>query len=169
MIIKGNCQIAGIGAYFPEQVVTSKELMFEINSEKNYGLSESWLDDVCGIEKRRVARPDELPSTLAIKAGEEALRTSGISPSEIDAVIFCGISKEWIEPSIAHKVQYELGCTNAICFDVSNACHGFMNGIMIADQFMQGSNATHVLVVTGEVTTDITSHYIDKLKKIRQI
>ncbi|WCN07587.1 ketoacyl-ACP synthase III [Marinomonas mediterranea] len=165
MIIKGNCQIAGIGAYFPEQVVTSKELMFEINSEKNYGLSESWLDDVCGIEKRRVARPDELPSTLAIIAGEEALKTSGVSPSEIDAVIFCGISKEWIEPSIAHKVQHELGCTNAMCFDVSNACHGFMNGIMIADQFMQSSNATHVLVVTGEVTTDITSHYIDKLKK----
>ncbi|TDO97276.1 ketoacyl-ACP synthase III [Marinomonas balearica] len=164
MIIKGNCQIAGIGIYLPEQIVTSKELMREIKSEANYGISESWLDDVVGISNRRVARRDEKPSHLAIKAAEEALKNSGITASEIDVVIFCGISREWIEPAVAHKVQHELGCTNAICFDVSNACHGFMNSILIANNLMQASDAKYVLVVTGEVSTDITFHYVDKLK-----
>ena len=164
MLIKGNCQIAGIGTYFPKQIVTSQELMREIKSEENYGVSENWLNEVCGIDERRVASAEETPSILAIKAAEVALKESGIRPSEIDAVIFCSISKEWIEPSIAHKVQHELGCTNAICFDVSNACHGFMNGILIADNLMQCSDATHVLVVTGEVSSDIMLHYVNKLR-----
>jgi len=164
MLIKGNCQIAGIGTYFPKQIVTSQELMREIKSEENYGVSENWLNEVCGIDERRVASAEETPSILAIKAAEVALKESGINAAEIDAVIFCSISKEWIEPSIAHKVQHELGCTNAICFDVSNACHGFMNGILIADNLMQCSDATHVLVVTGEVSSDIMLHYVNKLR-----
>lgn len=165
MLIQGHCQIAGIGIHLPNQVVTSQELMREIKSESIYGLSETWLNDVCGIDERRVAPSGELPSTLAIRAAESALAQSGVSPSDIDAVIFCAISREWLEPSVAHKVQHELGCTNAICFDVSNACHGFMNGILIADNLMQNSDANHVLVVTGEISTDITFHYLEKLKK----
>ena len=62
MFIKGNCQIAGIGIYFPEQIVTSQELMREIKSEENYDLSEKWIDEVCGIEERRVANKEETPS-----------------------------------------------------------------------------------------------------------
>lgn len=165
MLIKGNCEIVGLGVYFPEQVVTSRELMQEIKAEKNYGLPESWLSDVCGIDERRVASADELPSTLAIKAAERALKESGVKAEEVDAVVFCGISREWLEPSVAHKVQHELGCNNAICFDVANACHGFMNGILIADHFIQGSNAAYVLVVTGEVSTDITFECVRKLKR----
>lgn len=167
MLIKGNCQIAGIGIYLPEQIVTSQELMREIKSEQNYGISENWIDEVCGIEERRVATPEEAPSFMAIKAAEEALKKSGVQPSEIDAVIFCGISRDWIEPSVAHKVQHELGCTNAISFDVTNACHGFMNGVLIADNLMQTSDADHVLVVTGEVPSEISLTYVDELKKGR--
>ncbi len=164
MLVKGNCQIAGIGTYLPSQIVTSQELMREIKSETNYGVSETWLNDVCGIDERRVAGPEELPSFLAIKAAEIALKESGVHPSDIDAVIFCGISREWLEPSIAHRVQHELGCTKAISFDVTNACHGFMNGILIADNLMQSSDATHVLVVTGETLTDMAFDYVQKLK-----
>jgi len=169
MLIKGNCQIAGIGTYLPSQIVTSQELMQEIKSEENYGLSETWLNDICGIDERRVANAEELPSIMAIKSAEIALKESGVNATEIDVVIFCGISREWIEPSIAHKVQHELGCVNAICFDVTNACHGFMNGILIADNLMQASNTSHVLVVTGEVSTDITMHYVEKLKEGREL
>ncbi|MBJ7537962.1 3-oxoacyl-ACP synthase III family protein [Marinomonas transparens] len=164
MLMKGNCQIAALGTYFPKQVVTSRELMREIKSELHYGISEHWLSEVCGIDERRVASAEELPSVLAIKAAEQALSESGINARDIDAVIFCGISREWLEPSIAHKVQHELGCTNAISFDVSNACHGFMNGIIIADSLIQCSDATHVLVVTGEASSDITNYYVDKLR-----
>lgn len=165
MLIKGNSQIAGIGAYFPSQIVTSQELMREIKSEENYGRPENWINEVCGIDERRVAAPEETPSVLAIKAAEVALKESGIRASEIDAVIFCGISRDWMEPSTAHKVQHELGCTNAISFDVANACHGFMNGILLADNLMQSSDATHVLVVTGETLTDMTFDYVNQLKR----
>lgn len=169
LIIKGHSQIAGMGTYLPSQVVTSQELMREIKSEINYGLSENWINDVCGIDERRVASAGDLPSTLAIRAAEIALKDANINASEIDAVIFCSISREWIEPSVAHKIQHELGCINAICFDVSNACHGFMNGILIADNLMQCSDAKHVLVVTGEISTDITFHCVNQLKNKKAI
>ena len=49
------------------------------------------------------------------------------------------------------KIQNELGCVNANCYDVKNACNGFLTGIEIANMYIETERAENILIVSGEV------------------
>ncbi|NKB32196.1 MAG: ketoacyl-ACP synthase III [Pseudomonadales bacterium] len=151
MNMTGHSKIASIGTYLPEQEVTSQELMDEIKSEQNFGIPNTWLEDLTGIKSRRFAAPEDRPSDLAIRAGRTALEKCGMDPKDIGMVLYCGIERDWVEPATSHRVQRQLGCVNATCLDVSNACHGFSNGMSVGDAMIATGAAENVLVVTGEV------------------
>lgn len=162
-----NCisKIAGIGAYLPKQRVTSNELMLEIASDR-FGAPEDYISKRIGIIERRMADENTQPSDMAIYASEVAIKDAKISPSDIDLILYCGIERDWQEPATAHRVQVELGASNATVLDVTNACHGFMNGISIADAFIANGSARNVLVCTGEKPSKLTLEAVRRLKDI---
>ncbi|MEX1032176.1 MAG: ketoacyl-ACP synthase III [Cellvibrionaceae bacterium] len=145
----GSSRIAGIGAYLPEIRVASDDLMAEVNCRR-FGIPEDYLSKHIGISERRVADSDMSPSDLATLASQSALRDAGVSPDEIDLIIFAGISRDCEEPSTAHFVQKKLSATKAVSMDISNACLGFMSGLSVADAYIHSGIATKVLVCTGE-------------------
>ena len=104
-----------------------------------------------GILERRYEEDHVKPSQMAVDAANLAITDAGIDPKEISAVIYCGIVGDQIEPSTAHTIQAQVGAHNAMCRDISNACHGFSDGIQDADM-MIGAGAEHVLVVSSELT-----------------
>ena len=161
----GHSAILGIGGYVPPMVVKSSELLEEIHAEQRFGIKNSFIDDIIGIEERRVAETQQKPSDLAILATEAAMLESGVSASEIDLIIFCGIDRDWQEPATAHRVQQVIGATNAVCFDVTNACHGFMNGISIADAMIAIGSASTALVCTGEKSSEVMYDTMGLLSK----
>jgi acyl-CoA:acyl-CoA alkyltransferase len=165
MNMTGHSRIASIGTYLPEQIVTSKELLDEIDSESKFGIPNSWIDDLTGISERRFAAPEAKPSDLAIHAGRQALERCGMDPKDIGMVLYCGIDRDWVEPATAHRVQRELGCVNATCLDVSNACHGFSNGMSVGDAMIATGAVENVLVVTGEVPSHLVYDVISDLKE----
>lgn len=165
MNMTGHSRIASIGTYLPEQVVTSKELMDEVESEHRFGIPNTWIEELTGIHSRRFAAPDDRPSDLAINAGRAALEKCGMDPKDIGMVLYCGIDRDWIEPATSHRIQRELGCVNATCLDVTNACHGFSNGMSVGDAMIATGAAENVLVVTGEVPSHLIS---DVIKDIRE-
>jgi len=167
MEINGHTEILGIGGYVPPQVVKSSELLDELDSEQRFGIKNSFISEVIGIEERRVAEAEQKPSDLAILAAESALLESGISAADIDLVIFCGIDRDWQEPATAHRVQQVLGANNATCFDVTNACHGFMNGVSIADAMIAIGSAGTALVCTGEKPSEVMYGALRALSKSR--
>ncbi len=160
----GHSRIAAIGTYLPQQVVSSQELMDEIDSEQQFGIPSSFIEDMAGIHSRRFASSDQKPSDLAISAGRQALEKCGLDPRDIDMVLFCGIDRDWIEPATSHRVQRELGCINATCMDISNACHGFSNGMSVGDAMIATGAAENVLVVTGEVPSHLVHDVIKDIK-----
>lgn len=78
-----------------------------------------------------------------------------MDPADIGMVIYCGIDRDWVEPATSHRIQRELGCKNAACLDVTNACHGFTNGMSVGDAMIATGAAENVLVVTGEVPSHV--------------
>lgn len=161
----GRSRIASIGSYLPDQIVSSSELMDEIQSEKVFGISNTWIEELTGIHSRRFAKADDKPSDLAIRAGRSALEKCSMDPKDIGMVLYCGIDRDWIEPATSHRIQRELGCINATCLDITNACHGFSNGMSVGDAMIATGAAENVLVVTGEVP----SHLIqDVIKDINE-
>ena len=165
MEINGHTKIMGIGGYVPAQRVKSDDLLAELATSQRFGIKETFISDVIGIKERRVADQKDKPSDLAIKAAEVALMDANIAAKEIDLLIFCGIERDWQEPATAHRVQIMLGAENAACFDVTNACHGFMNGISIADAMIATGSAENALICTGEKPTNIMFEAMRRLEK----
>lgn len=165
MNMTGHSRIASIGTYLPDQVVTSQELLDEVQSESLFGIPNTFIEDLTGIHSRRFAAPEDRPSDLAIEAGRVALEKCGMDPKDIGMVLYCGIDRDWIEPATSHRIQRELGCVNATCLDISNACHGFSNGMSVGDAMIATGAAENVLVVTGEVPSHLIS---DVIKDIRE-
>lgn len=165
MNMTGHSRIAAIGTYLPQQVVSSRELMDEIDSERQFGIPNTFIEDLTGIHSRRFAAAEEKPSDLAINAGRQALEKCGLDPKEIGMVLFCGIDRDWIEPATSHRVQRELGCINATCMDISNACHGFSNGMSVGDAMIATGATENVLVVTGEVPSRLVHDVVKDIKE----
>lgn len=165
MEIVGKSRIAGIGAYLPKQVVYSDDLMLESGCIK-FGTPQDYISKRIGIIERRVADDQTQPSDMAISASCEAMKDAGISAAEIGLILYCGIDRDWEEPATAHRVQVEIGAT-ASCFDVTNACHGFMDGISIANAYISTGAAENVLVCTGEKQSKTLYSILHKLKKVK--
>lgn len=156
-----NTYISAIDYYLPSQVVKTRDMMAETKPER-LGFSDTLIEDLIGIYEVRHAQESEKPSTLASNAAEKAIAKFEGNADEIDLLIFCGIDRDYVEPSTAHVVQKNLGLKNAVCFDISNACLGFMTGIQVANSAIGSGIARNVLICTGErpsqVTKVTTSH-----------
>jgi 3-oxoacyl-(acyl-carrier-protein) synthase III len=165
MYTQGHSRLISTGAYIPETKITSRELMQLIDSKGRFGVPYDWLERVTGIRERRMAPEDMLPSDLATIAAKDAMEKAQIQPSDIDAIIFTGVFRDFLEPATAHVVQHKLGASNAVAFDVGNACHGFVNGIHLMDALIATGQARRGLVVSGETSFRCTRKAIDVLSK----
>lgn len=84
------------------------------------------------------------------RAGTEAITAAGKRAEDIDLIIYCSVSRGWLEPSTAAAVQAALGATNASCFDVVEACAGWMRAVEVAGSLMASGRYRNALVVGVE-------------------
>ena len=164
MDLQTSSKISGIGINLPTDRISSDELMREIGTRR-FGIPENFISRKMGIIERRFATPESRPSDLAYAASVEAIEEAGIDPRHIDWIIFCGIDRDWIEPSTACRIQHLLGATNASCVDVSNACLGFMNGLHMADTLIRSGSVENVLVCTGETQSNVALEMVERLRR----
>lgn len=164
MFINGHSRIAGVGIELPGERVTSRGLMQEARVKENLGISDMYLERLTGIAERRRAGEGVQPSDLAAAAARQALERAGVNPREVHFIVYAGMTRDHcIEPSTAHIVQQKLGAANAHALDVSNACLGFMNGILAVDGFL-AAGARYGLVVTGEKGSMYAQNAVEQLK-----
>src|SRR5262249_37461345 len=117
---------------------------------RRFGFEAGWLERVTGVRERRWADAAVRPSDLAAEAGSRALERAGLDAGAIDAVLFCGITRDFIEPATANVGQAAVGAVRARVFDVTNACNGIIDAIDVADAFIRTGKAHRVLLTTGE-------------------
>ena len=164
---QGHSRVISTGSYLPEERISSDELMQQCECEQRLGVANSWLERVTGILERRVSPEAMLPSDMATAAAKEALERAAILASEIDAIIYTGLTRDFTEPATAHIVQAKLDAKHAIVFDISNACHGFMNGIHLMDALIATGQVRRGLVVTGEQGKLFARKAIEAIKQAR--
>ena len=165
MYTQGHSRIVSSGTHLPDARITAREMLEQIDAPNRFGVSLDWLERVSGIHEKRVAPTDMLPSDMAVLAAREAMERAKLLPQSIDAIIYTGATRDYsVEPSTAHIVQAKLKATNAVAFDVSNACHGFMNGIHLMDALIASGQVRRGLVVTGEQGSRFTRKAIEALR-----
>lgn len=163
---QGASRIVSVGYHLPETRIKTSDLL-ESTKPERFGLIPTLIERLIGIREVRHSAYNEKPSDLAIAAGEQVLAKTDVDPDEIDLIIFCGIEGDYAEPSTAHVVQATLGLSG-ICFDISNACLGFMTGIHIANDMIKAGSARYALVCTGEKSSNVTKAALPKLRKAKK-
>ena len=141
--------VAGTGAYLPEKILTNQDL------EKSLDTSDAWITARTGIRERRIAAEGESASTMAAKAGKQALEAGGIGPEDVDMIIVATSSPDVLFPSTACFVQNELQAFGSAAYDVSAVCSGFIFGLSIAEQYLKTGRYEHILLIGSEVNSRI--------------
>lgn len=142
-----STKIAGTGYYVPERVVTNDELT------KYMDTSDEWIQERTGIQERRYAdKHKETTATMGAAAAKKAIAAAGITPHDIDFIIFATLSPDYYFPGSGVLMQRELGITdNEIgALDVRNQCTGFIYALTVGDQFIKTGMYKNVLVVGAE-------------------
>ncbi|MCM8784213.1 MAG: ketoacyl-ACP synthase III [Candidatus Omnitrophica bacterium] len=142
--------IVGVGAYLPEKVLTNQDL------EKMVDTTDDWIITRTGIKERRISSPEDATSDLGARAAEEALKDAGLSPQEIELIICATITPDMFFPSTACFIQRKIKAFNAVCFDISAACTGYIYAINMAEQFLKNGTYRNALVIGAEKLSAIT-------------
>lgn len=142
-------EIAGAGAYLPEQVATNESLLphfpgFMMSAERIYLL--------LGARERRIAPPRMTTAEMMARAGRQALDAAGIQPEEVDLIIAAPVPPDAVTPPSAAVVQHLLGCSSeCTSFDLNMACTSSIAAMEIACRFLETGNYRSVLIVAGTI------------------
>ena len=143
--------IIGTGSYMPSKVLTNEDL------SKIVDTSDEWITSRTGIKERRIAAPDEATSDMAAEAARRAMADAGVKPEDIQLIIVATVTSDMAFPSTACFVQKKIGAANAVCFDVSAACSGFLYALQVARHFINTGNRTTALVIGAEKLSSLVN------------
>jgi len=136
--------IIGTGHYLPEKIMTNHDL------EKIVDTTDEWIVQRSGISERHIANDAETTSFMATKAALKALEAAKITPADIDAIIVATTTPDNTFPSVAAKVQADIGAPIGVAFDVQAVCTGFVYALSVADNFIKNGQFKRALVIGAE-------------------
>lgn len=141
-------RIIGTGSHVPPKVLTNFDL-----EKMGLDTTDKWIVQRTGIRERRIADPEVVTSDLGYEASLKALEMAGLTAKDVDLIIMATITPDMCCPSAANCLQARLDAPQAVTFDVTAACSGFIFGLNLAEQYLKNKTVRYVLVVASEVMT----------------
>jgi len=132
-------RFTGWGIGLPENIVTNDDL------SKTLDTSDEWITERTGIRERRIGSSTR---ELGVLAAMEAMKSAGVSPSDIDVLILATTTPERMAPATAPMIANDLGMT-CMAMDLNAACSGFMYGVRTAQGLLE-TGAKRILLIGAE-------------------
>ncbi len=162
-----NTALLGLAAHLPDKVISSDDI--ENQLKKIYDglkLPQGRLELMTGIKERRAWPRGTRPSDLATAAAEKLFQEKSIKREEVDLLIFASVCRDFLEPSSASVVHANLGLpAHAMIFDLSNACLGVINAMVMAAEMIERGSIKKALIVSGENGGPLLEETISELHK----
>ena len=133
------------GFQVPARLVTNDDLAQLMDT------SDEWIVQRSGIKTRYWVDRGETGVGLALAASQKALDKAGLTPQDLDCIIYCTCTPDHFEPGNGVFLQRELGLTEIPAVDVRNQCSGFIYGLSIADAWIRMGQYRRILLVGAEV------------------
>jgi len=145
--------IVGVGHQLPAHIEDNEALCQRLD------VSPEWIVEKTGIQRRYIAAPDESASSYALAAARHAMAMAGISADELDLIVCCTFSGDYIFPPLSAKLHQDLGAKGAQVFDLQANCTGVVTGLTAAaDRMLADPEVEYALVVGVE----LCSRYVDR-------
>lgn len=166
MLYKNVC-IEAFGYELPPHIVTSAALEDKLAAlYTKLKLPYGRLEMMSGIRERRFWDEGATPSQVAARAGAKALQNSCVQADEIECLLHTSVCRDFLEPATASLVHRALGLAkDATIYDISNACLGFLNGMVTLANMIELGQIKKGMVVSGESSRQLVESTIDNLLK----
>ncbi len=148
-----RCAITAVGGYAPPDLLTNADL------EKMMDTNDEWIVSRTGIKERHILKgKDKGVTDMALPAVQEILEKRGISPEEIELVIFATVTPDMTFPASANILSSKAGMVNAWGYDLNAACSGFLFALNTGAQFIVSGAHKKVLVVGSDKMSAIVDY-----------
>ena len=131
------------GRSLPAASISNQDLSQRVETD------DAWIRSRTGIGARRVAGPAESVTSLAAAAGLAALDQAGWHPEDLDLILLATSSPDDLFGT-APRVQAALQASNAVAFDLTAACSGFLFALITAAQYLRSGAMKRVLVIGAD-------------------
>lgn len=143
-------KICGTGSYVPENYYDNHDIAKLVET------SDEWIRERTGIIRRHIVSEDTTVS-MAVKAAKAALENGNVDAKELDLILAATITPNKIIPGIACEVQKEIGAVNAVGFDMSAACSGFVFALNTAQAYIASGMYRKILIIGSESLSNIVN------------
>ncbi len=158
--------IESIAHALPEDRWTSAAIEARLRPlYERLGLPEGRLELMTGIRERRFWPEGTRPSEASAQAGAAVLERSGFGRESMELLVHAAVCRDRLEPATASYVHRLLelpgGCQ---ILDVSNACLGFLNAMVLAGGLIESGQIDRALVCSGENGRPLVERTLEQLK-----
>ena len=133
----------GCGSATPQKIINNVQLSQRVET------NDEWITSRTGIRQRRIIGENESLIELATDAARNALKMANWDEKTIDLIILATSTPEDLFGS-APKIQSNLGATNAVAFDLTAACSGFLFALVTASQYLLTGSMKRVIVIGAD-------------------
>jgi 3-oxoacyl-[acyl-carrier-protein] synthase-3 len=145
-----GAHILATGSAVPDICISNEILSTIVDT------SDDWISSRTGIKERRLLPQYQSIIDLSANASRQALDRGGLNPEALDLIILATSSQNDLFGS-ASQLQASIKAKNAVAFDITAACSGFVIGLITASQFIKTGAYNNILVVGA----DILSRWVD--------
>jgi 3-oxoacyl-[acyl-carrier-protein] synthase III len=152
-----GCRIESVGVKLPAARLTTKDLMSQTSHRTRIQL-----ERLTGIHERHVVGPGENSFTLATGAARDCLAHSQHRASDVEMLISTSITRsrgrfsQTFEPPLSLYIKQAIGATQAVSFDLSNACAGMLTGVFVLQDMITRGEISCGMVVSGEYISHLS-------------
>lgn len=142
--------VGGWGAALPDDVLTNADLEARIDT------TDEWIVERTGIKARRVAGANDTTASLAIEAGNAAIKRAGLTPDAINLLVLATATPEQPIPHTGAFVGEGIGLSCG-SFDLGAGCAGFVYALVAGSSMLSAGGLDQVLVVGAETLSRIVN------------
>lgn len=141
-------RIVGTGSAVPKNIVTNDDLSRIVDT------NDEWISTRTGIRERRIAK-EENTTILACRAAKRALENAGMDAADVELIIVATCTPDSFFPNTACQVQKEIGAWNAVGFDLSAACSGFVFALSTVQAYIKSGVYKNALIIGAETLSKL--------------
>ncbi|MGX7151039.1 beta-ketoacyl-ACP synthase III [Enterococcus ureasiticus] len=142
-----HAKITCTSRYVPENAVSNDQLSTMMDT------SDEWISSRTGIRSRNIVT-NENTSDLCIKVAEKLLKKSGKNAEDLDFILVATMTPDYGTPSVACLVQGSISATQALAFDISAACTGFVYALSMGEKLIR-TGKKFGMVIGGETLSKV--------------
>ena len=133
----------GSGSYVPDQILTNQKISQKVDT------SDEWIKSRTGISERRISNLGDNVTEMGYKAALAAIEMANWDIKTIDLIVLATSTPHDLFGS-APSIQAKLGAHNAVAFDLTAACSGFLFALITASQFLKGGSFKRAIVIGAD-------------------